>query len=532
MNVTSGPGGTNTLTGVLGQWTDSVPVLYISGQIRLETSIHAQPGIALRQLGDQEVDITRVVAPLTKFAATLRDPKQAGALLDKAVHLATSGRPGPVWLDIPLDMQGALVDEAELAAYDPSADPVASDGPEKVEAALELLLEARRPVLVAGHGIRLAGAQKDFLGLAGRLGVPVLGTFNGADLIASEHPLYVGRIGTIGGRAGNFALQNSDLVLFIGTRNNIRQISYNWRALARAAKKIVVDIDSAELKKHTLVPDLPVLMDAGAFIRALDAKAAGRGLPDWSPWRAWCAERKRKYPLVPARPQPSADRMDPYVFVDLLCRALKEGAVVVGGDGTASVAPFQAALIKAGQRYIWNSGCASMGYDLPAAIGASFASGRGQVVCLAGDGSIMMNLQELETIAFQRLPIKIFLLKNNGYISIRQTQTAYFESRFMGVDPASGVGFPDFGKLAQAFGLESVVLAGSAGAEAKIAAVLAAPGPVLCQVLLEGDYAFEPKLSSVRLPDGRMISKPLEDLSPLLDRAEFKSNMIIPPVEE
>lgn len=530
VNVTSGPGGTNTLTGVLGQWTDSAPVLYVSGQIKLETSVYSQPGLPLRQLGDQEADIVRIVGPITKFAATLRDPRQTRYLLDKAVHLATSGRPGPVWLDVPLDIQGAMVSEADMAAYDPSEDAVKSDPPAKIGEVVKLLLKAQRPVIVAGHGIRVGKAHAAFLELVRRLQVPVVGTFNGIDLIASDDPLFIGRIGTIGGRAGNFALQNSDLMLSIGSRNNIRQISYAPGIFARAAKKVVVDIDEAELKKHTLVPDLAVLMDAGAFIGGLLAELQGHALPDWAEWREWCADKKSRYPLVP-KPLP-ASGMSPYDFIDKLTRALPVGQVVVGGDGTASVATFQAAQVKAGQRYILNSGCASMGYDLPAAVGASLALGDGPVVCLAGDGSIMLNLQELQTIAFKRLPIKIFLLNNDGYISIRQTQRAYFEGRFIGLDPASGVGFPDFIKVAQAFGLATERIANAAEAEAKIAAVLAAPGPVLCEVMLPTDYVFEPKLSSVRLPDGRMVSKPLEDLSPLLEREEFKSNMLIPILEE
>ncbi|HTB21280.1 MAG TPA: thiamine pyrophosphate-binding protein [bacterium] len=531
VNVTSGPGGTNTLTGLLGQWTDSVPVLYVSGQIKMETSIHSQPDLALRQLGDQEVDITRIVAPLTKFAATLRDPKQTRRLVDKAVHLATTGRPGPVWLDVPLDIQGALVSESDMADYDPAEDAVSGDGAAALEAAFKLLVGAKRPVILAGHGIRIAKAQKGFLELVEKLGIPVLGSFNGADLIASGHPHYVGRIGTIGGRAGNFVLQNCDLLLSIGSRNNIRQISYSWGSYARAAKKVVVDIDPCELKKHTLVPDLPVQMDAGAFIKGLADLCRGKALPDWSEWHAWSMERKRRFPTGTLAKAPTRG-LDPYTFIQRLSLALREGDVVVGGDGTASVAPFQAADIKAGQRWLWNSGCASMGYDLPAAIGASFALGRGPVACLAGDGSIMLNLQELETLAYQKLPVKIFLLNNRGYISIRQTQGAYFNSRWVGVDADSGVGFPDFRKLAAAFGLHTELIAELGQADAKIAAVLAHPGPVLCEVLLPDDYAFEPKLSSARLPDGRMVSKPLEDLSPLLDREEFKANMIIPILEE
>ena len=533
VNVTTGPGGTNTLTGVLGQWTDSVPVLYISGQIKQSNSLYHQPGLKLRQLGDQECDITRVVGPITKFAQTLRDPKDVKRLLDQAVHIARSGRPGPVWLDVPMDVQGALVDPAELGDYDPAGDdqPTDPDAGPKLAQAWALLQKAQRPVLLAGHGIRIAKALPAFLKLVERLGVPVLGTFNGMDLLPTDHPCFIGRIGTLGSRAGNFALQNADLLVSIGSRNNTRQVSYNPEHFARAAKKVVVDIDGQELLKDTVKPDLGLQMDAGAFIGGLLALAGQAAPPDFGPWLGWCLERKRRYPILSAASAAST-RMDPYVFADRLTRAMAPDAVLVGGDGTASVAPFQAGQVRGTQRYIWNSGCASMGYDLPAAIGASLGTDGGPVVCLAGDGSAMMNLQELETIAHQRLPIKIFLLCNQGYISIRQTQNAYFEGRLTGVDPDSGVGLPDFAKLAQALGLATESIAEPAELDAKIAAVLAAPGPVLCEVRLPHDYAFEPKLASAKLPDGRMVSKPLEDLSPLLPREEFLSNMLIPPLPE
>ena len=531
VNVTTGPGGTNTLTGVLGQWTDSVPVLYLSGQIKQSNSLHAQPQLRLRQLGDQECDITRVVGPVTKFAETLRDPLDARRLLDKAVHLATSGRPGPVWLDIPMDLQGALIDPAELRDYDPGEDPVPSDPPAKISRVLDLLRGSQRPVLVAGHGIRLARAIPDLLRLAERLGIPVLGTFNGMDLLPSAHPQFIGRIGTLGGRAGNFALQNADLLISVGSRNNTRQVSYNPEFFARAAKKVVVDIDGQELLKSTVVPDLPVVMDAGVFLRGLLDGLGAAPPPDYGPWLAWCQERKRRYPVLPPE---GADpgRMDPYRFADSLTRAMAGDAVLVGGDGTASVAPFQAGQVRGTQRFIWNSGCASMGYDLPAAIGACFGTGQGPVLCLAGDGSAMMNLQELETMVHHQLPIKVFLLNNGGYISIRQTQNAYFEGRLTGVDPSSGVGLPDFRRLAEAFGMRTALIESPHGMDAALAAVLAAPGPLLCEVRLPHDYLFEPKLSSAKLPDGRMVSKPLEDLSPLLDREEFLGNMLIPPLAD
>lgn len=531
VNVTSGPGGTNALTGVLGQWTDSVPAIYLSGQIKKETSIHSQPGVPLRQMGDQEGDIISIVKPITKFAATLWEPRDARRILDRAVHLAISGRKGPVWIDVPLDVQSALIDADALPAYDPAEDALPPAAAPPFPALLALLRQAQRPVLVAGHGLRIAGAVEPFRRLMGELSVPVLATFNGVDVSPTGHPAYVGRIGTLGGRAGNFALQNADLALFIGTRNNIRQVSYFWRSYARAAKKVVVDVDAAELQKHTLRPDLPICMDAKDFVEGLLKALQGAEMPDWSEWMAWCAERRQRYPAVQT-PEPAPGRLDPYRFIRRLSQLMPDDAMVVGGDGTACVAPFQVGEVREQQRYIWNSGCAAMGFDIPASIGACVGRDRRPVICLAGDGSAMLNLQELATIAFQRLPLRIFLLNNNGYISIRQTQNAYFGGRLHGVDGKSGVGFPDYRRVAEAFGLAVERIADPAEVDDKIRAVLAVEGPVLCEVMLPDDYAFTPKLSSARLPDGRMVSKPLEDLSPLLSREEFMQNMIIPPLQE
>jgi acetolactate synthase-1/2/3 large subunit len=531
VNVTSGPGGLNTLTGVMGQWTDSVPVIYISGQIKQETSIYAFPELKLRQLGDQEGDIINVVKPITKFAETIRDARQTKLLLDKAIYMATTGRPGPVWLDVPLDVQGAQIDEKDLLDFVPET-PRRSPEFSKISEVVALLQKAERPVIVAGHGIRISGAQKDFLDLTNSLKVPILTTFNGVDVIPSDNEYFVGRIGTLGSRAGNFALQNSDLLISIGSRNNIRQVSYNWKSFARAAKKVVVDIDESEIKKPLVIPDLPIVMDAREFIKALRETLGTAKTPDFSKWLNWCIERKHRYSVVLPEYYEERELVNPYVFVEKLTRKLPDGAIVVTGNGTACVAAFQAAIVKPGQRYFWNSGCATMGYDLPAAVGASIATGNSPVICLSGDGSFMMNMQEMATIAYLNLPIKIFLLNNFGYVSMRQTQGAFFNGRMTAVDPDSGVGFPKFQALAAAFGFKTLAIESNGEIERIVDEVLKINGPTLCEVMMPKDYKFAPKLSSVKLDDGRMISKPLEDLSPLLERAEFKSNMIIPILEE
>lgn len=532
VNVTSGPGGLNTLTGVMGQWTDSVPVLYLSGQIKQETSIHAFPELQLRQLGDQEVDIIRIVKPITKFAETIRSPKLTKTLLDQAIHIAMTGRPGPVWLDVPLDVQGAWVEESDLIDFEPEK-PEGNKSQcefEKIKDVVDLLKKSERPVIVAGHGIRVSRGQRELLSLASLLKVPVLTTFNGMDLIPTDHPHFIGRIGTLGTRAGNFALQNCDLLLSIGTRNNIRQVSYNWKSFARAAKKVVVDIDENEIKKPLVVADLPLVMDACEFISALNNSLANVQLPNWSQWMSWNTERKNRYPVVLQEYQDEKHFVNPYVFVQRLTEALPEESIVVAGNGTACVTAFQAAIVKKDQRYCWNSGCATMGYDLPAAIGASIGTQNGSVICLAGDGSFMMNMQEMATIAYLKLPVKIFLLNNYGYVSMRQTQGAFFNGRMTGVDPDSGVGFPQFQRLAEAFGFKTSVIRANDEISERVAEVLRFDGPIFCEVLMPKDYQFAPKLSSVKLGDGRMISKPLEDLSPLLHPEELKQNMIIPVV--
>ena len=427
--VTTGPGGTNTLTGVIGQWLDSIPALYISGQVKFKTTAASCPEAGLRQLGDQEINIVEIVRPVTKFAQMLTDPQQVRYVLDKAVHMAMSGRPGPVWIDIPLDVQAALIDENRLASYIPVAPAAVKNGIGiQVAKTLEMLRAAKRPVLIAGHGIRIAGAGELFEKLAGTLKIPVLATFAGFDLVPNDNPFFSGRIGTVGTRGGNFSLQNADLVLSLGSRNNLRQVSYDWAKYARKAKKIIVDIDPAELLKTTVKPDLPVLADVKDFMAALLSEVPQAGIGDFSGWLKWCRERSERYPVVLEEYKNLKTGVNPYHFVETLTGMLCPETAVVAGNGSACVCLFQAGIVKKDQRLFWNSGCAAMGYDLPAAIGACLGSGK-EVVCLAGDGSIMMNLQELATAAHYKLPLKIFVLNNGGYVSIRQTQEHFFESR-------------------------------------------------------------------------------------------------------
>ena len=500
--VTTGPGGTNTLTGVIGQWLDSVPALYISGQVKFSTTTASCPKVGLRQLGDQEINIVDIVKPVTKFAQMLTDPYQVKYVLDKAIHLATTGRPGPVWIDIPLNVQAAMIDERKLPVFKPEPARKPKDLKSKAAKAVAMLRAARRPVIIAGHGIRIAGAQAGFEKLAAKLKIPVLATFGGFDLMPNSSPWFAGRIGTIGTRGGNFSLQNADLVISLGSRNNVRQVSYDWANYAHRAKKIVVDIDPAELAKPTVKPDLPVSADVGDFMAAMLAALPEGSAGDFTGWLAWCRERNRRYPVVLEEYKKLKSKVSPYHFIETLTAALKPATPVVAGNGSACVCLFQAGIVNKGQRIFWNSGCASMGYDLPAAIGACVGSGGKETVCLAGDGSIMMNLQELATVAHYKLPLKIFVLNNDGYVSIRQTQENFFQGRYVACDSRSGVGFPDFVSVGRSFGLKTEVIDSVKTMKAKIKRVLSAKGPVLCDVRLPAGHKFMPKLSSEKRPDG------------------------------
>ena len=521
VNVTTGPGGLNALNGLFGAWTDSAPILFVSGQVKYTTTMESCKDIPLRQLGDQEVDIISCVKSLCKYAVTVTDPKTIGYHLDRAVYEAMNGRRGPVWINVPINVQAALVNETELEFFAAPEKPVYDL---KITEIVNRLKSAERPVIVAGHGIRLAGQIENLKALLKKLPFPVVTTFNGFDVIENDDPHYIGRIGTVGQRAGNFTLQNADCVLFLGTRNNIRQASYNWENFAKRAFKIVVDIDQAELDKPTVRPDLAVRADLAEFLPALIEKTPQIKAENWL---NWCRERKTKFDFAHTPEyQQTGDQINAYAFTRRLSELLPEDDRFVMANGFCCVGPFQTAVIKKGQRYLLNSGDASMGYDLPAAIGMCIASGKRETVCFAGDGSIMMNLQELQTIKHHNLPIKIFVLNNDGYLSIKMTQNNFFEGRHCGDGRNSGVSTPDFVTVAKAFGIEAFKLTDPAQVDEAISRMLHASGPILCEVIVNPNYIFSPKLSARKLEDGTMISPTLEDMFPFLDRDEFERNMI------
>ena len=532
VNVTTGPGATNAITGVYGAYVDSLGMIVISGQCKWETIVRSTD-LPLRQMGDQEVDIVKMVQGITKYAVVVSDPKTIRYHLERALHLSTQGRPGPVWIDVPINIQGSLIDPSTLSAYDPKEDELSWETPALdpvIDEVLSRLAKAKRPVILAGAGVRLSGMHQQFLELVDKLGIPVVTAFNSHDLVANSNPYYAGRPGSVGDRAGNFAVQNSDLLIILGCRLNIRIVSYNWENFAKHAYKIWVDIDAAELKKPTVKPDLPVHADLTQFIPRLLAKAQKQ----WSKteemrqWVDWCLERRRRYPVVLPEYWNST-KVNPYCLMDRLFKMAADDDCVVTANGTASVAAVQAATLSPGMRLYHNSGSAPMGFDVPAAIGAAIARGGSKrVICLAGDGSIMMNLQELQTITELRLPVKIFILCNEGYHSIRQTQTAYFKDNIFGCNEGEGFSFPDWEKLASAFSMGFARICNHAELDAGIQAVLEGPGAVLCEVQIDITQPFAPKFSARKLPDGRMITPSPEDMSPFLSREELKENLLGP----
>lgn len=523
--VTSGPGGTNAMTGVLGGWLDSIPMLVISGQVRYDTTVHST-GKPMRQLGDQEYEIIKSVTPMTKYAVMVTDPLTIEYHVERAIYLATHGRPGPAWIDVPLNIQGATVETDDLIPYDPAEDSSVIPAPiseDTVQLIIDRLKSAKRPLILAGTAIRLANCHEAFLELVDRLNIPVVTAWNAHDVIWNEHPLYMGRPGTVGDRPGNMILQNCDVLFVLGSRLNIRQISYNWQMFAKDAYKISVDIDPLELSKPTLSLDLPVLGDIADLINKLNHSLGGTSLSEKTEWISACRRIKEMYPVVSSCYYEKKSPVNPYCFLESLFAELKENAVVVASNGSACVCSFQTANIKKGQRLYTNSGCASMGYGLPAAIGASFAAPGKTITCIEGDGSIQMNLQELQTVVHHQLPMKIVVLNNDGYHSIRQTQSGFFGEPLYGVNTQSGVGFAPFSKLAPAFGLPYFRVDSIDHMSDVLAEAYRTEGPVLIEAIIDIEQPFSPKLASKRLEDGTMYSPPLDDMAPFLDRSEYES---------
>lgn len=574
--VTTGPGGTNAITGVAGGWLDSIPMLILSGQVRYDTTARWS-GTGIRAMGDQEFDICRAVACMTKYCEMVIDPMRIRFCLEKALYLARTGRPGPCWLDIPLNVQGALVESEELAGFNAEdyeaggtgwalkgenpheiledqkgqgevrPEPAPELCQDMVKDIVEKIRGSKRPVFNVGNGVRIAGAHEAFMKVAARLGIPVVTGWNSQDAIYDDHPLYTGRAGGMGDRPGNFAIQNSDLVFSVGSRLSIRQVGYNYETWAREAYVIVNDIDAEELKKPSVHADMRVHADAGKLLKEMadylerEQEAenlpnpvfeGGEGLPGMD-WRQTCRMWKKKYPVIQPGHMAHGDHepANVYALVKELSSRLKENQITVVGNGSACVVGGHGYIIKKGQRFITNSAIASMGYDLPAAIGACMADHSQDIILLTGDGSIQMNLQELQTIIHHKMPIKLFLINNGGYHSIRQTQKNFFGEPLVGIGVDShDLSFPDMEKLAGAYGYPYVKACHNSRLGEAIEKTLAMEGPVICEIFVSMDQNFEPKSAARRLADGTMVSPPLEDLSPFLPDEEMDQNMIIPRI--
>lgn len=553
LNVTTGPGGINALVGIYGAYVDSIPILVISGQVKQETLAATYPNLPLRQLGDQEVDIVAMVKPIVKYSKTIRDVSEVQEVLERAIFLMKNGRPGPVWIDIPMDIQGAAINELDIqpiistfttqkgwfnlnsshflhpnTILELQSQEVKNTLLQKFEEAIFRLAKAERPVILFGTGCQSPENRDLTQELLNLVELPIVTGWNALDLLPTTHKNFVGRPGTVGDRAGNFAVQNSDCILVLGCRLNIRQVSYNYKSFAKNAYRIMVDIDGAEMDKPTLDIDLKIQTNLNTFLKYFidSVKKGAFENKKALEYRRWCKERSKLYPVV-LKEYASSKRLNPYFFLYRLSQILSPEAIVATANGAACVMTFQSFVVKENQRIFTNSGCASMGYDVPAAIGAAIASaGKNPVICLAGDGSIMMNLQELQTIKGLNLPVKIIILNNGGYLSIKQTQQAYFPDNVFGTSPTNGLTIPQFKRVAYGFEIDYFSISSIDKLEDKnFDLILNDISPAIIEVFVDPEQGFSPKLASRKNDDGSMSSPELEDMAPFLGGAELAKNI-------
>lgn len=527
--VTTGPGGTNTITGVAGAWLDSTPVMFISGQVKRSDMVGTS---GIRQMGFQEINIVDLVSSITKYAVTITDPETIRYHLEKALWLAKHGRPGPVWIDIPLDVQAAGIDENKLCGFTPDIPgaqlSAGEDGlREKVRQAIDLLNGAQRPVILAGNGIRLSGALDDFLTLVESLGIPVLTTWKAADFFPEKHRLFAGRPGAVGQRGANFTQQNADWLLVIGARLDLGQTAYTHENFARNARKIIIDIDPAEINKMKMKIDVPVSADARAFILEFQKQKNQIKNVDHARWIKICKDWQKKYPVVLPEYWQQKNFVNDYVLIDVLSDEMKKNDLLIpGSSGACSERTMQAIRVKAGVRIFNSEGLGSMGFGVPAAIGGCIASGKKRTVCIDGDGGFVMNVQELEVVRRFDLPIKFFVLNNGGYVSIQNTQKNYFNGNYVASSASSGLTLPDITAMAKALGIPTARLKNHSRIREKVHDILQNEGPVVCEVIVSPDQVTAPRVSSKQRPDGSMESLPMEDLWPFLERGEFDANML------
>lgn len=574
VNVTTGPGGINALNGVASAYLDSLPMIIISGQVRYDTSIayaKKRDKANLRSLGDQEFNIVDTVKTMTKYAVLIENPDDIKYHLERALYLSTHGRMGPAWIDIPVDFQATIIDTDKLKPYigtqenreDILKNEVSDFDDKKIKEVLDILKNAKRPIIYAGYGIRLSGGYEVFRRVIDKLNIPVVTYWNAIDLIETDNLLYVGRGGNMGDRAGNFAVENADVILAIGTRLSIRQVGYNYKEWAKNAKVIMVDIDKEEFKKHTIHVDIAIHSDAKLFLEALDvglnannvgvnanvvgananvvgananvvgANACGARIctgelrePNWI---TTCNNWKEKYKVVgPDKYNKKKDFVNVYAFIDYLSKSLPKGSLTVVSNGACCVVGSQSFHIKDGTRFHNNSATASMGYGLPASIGACISNNKKETYCLEGDGSVMMNLQELQTIVTNKLPIKIFLINNEGYHSIRITQDNLFkEHTKVGIgEESKDLSFPKFEKIANAFGIKYMSAHTDDEMKKVVDTAIKESGPLFVEIFTDKEQVWEPKSSAKKLPDGTLVSPPLYDMEPFLSEEELKSNLL------
>lgn len=523
--VTTGPGATNILTPVAGAWIESLPLMVVSGQVKRADALRGRP---LRQGGVQEVDIVSIAKPITKFARTVQQPADIRRDLEEALWNLRTGRPGPVWLDVPLDVQAAQIDPAQLAPFVlPPAAEMCLDAAVFQKLSV-LLAKAKRPLILAGHGVRIAGGAHQFAKLAEAFGIPCAFTWNASDLLPYAHPLYVGRPGVVAARAPNLAVQNCDLLISIGCRLDNIITAYNPKGFARVADKVVVDIDEHELAKHEFSIAMPVHADAKAFLQAWQAQIVPAATDSWSQWRAQCADWKARFSAMEGHRDSGTSVMSHYQFADRLSEIVPEDTLIVTGSSGLAVEVFYTVFRnRTGQRMFLTSGLGSMGYGLPAAIGACAGIGGKPTLCIESDGSLMLNLQELATLRQSSLPITLLIMNNNGYASIRNTQKNYFDQRYLGTGPTSGLWIPDFVAVASSMGLPATRV-NTAEDLTRVLADWDGLGPRLIDVRLSPEETLSPKVAAIPQQDGSMISMPLEDMSPLLPIEALEREMLIP----
>lgn len=531
--VTTGPGGTNAATGVAAAWFESTPCLFISGQVK-SADLVGERGI--RQMGFQEINIVKIMEPITKYAVTVMDPLTIRYHLDKAIYLARNGRPGPVWLDIPLDVQVAQIDEFVLEGFAPasvSAQEVQKDlVVDKVRQTIELLNKAKRPVLLVGNGVRLAKALPEFYEFAAYLNIPILTTWKAIDMFAQDDPMFIGRPGAIGQRGANFAQQNADWFMSIGARLDLGQTAYNHKDFARGAKKVIVDIDPAEIDKLDMSIDVRVPADAGFFIREFIKQVSLLNKDERLDWWQRCREWKSRYPVILPEYSKTSDGVNTYALIDSIAAEMSADDLLIPGvSGQCSEITMQAFQVKAGQRIYSSHGLGAMGFGIPASLAGCLASGGRRTICIDGDGGFHMNIQELETVRRLNLPVKYFVLNNRGYGSIRASQRNYFNGHFVASSFDSGLSLPDTLKVSAGYGIPTLSITNQGHLLEKIRQALRMPGPIVCDVLTPFDQPTQPRVSSRQTASGQMVSAPMEDLFPFMDRDEFRRNMIIPPIQ-